>query len=281
MSEMTQEIQDEVREASSDVAPVESATVGKSLRAARESAALSVDDVAQSLKFSPRQVELLEADNYAALPGMTIVRGFVRSYAKLLKLDAEGLLRLLDDRTPPMQADVRPPANMGIADDTQATRQFSFLASAAIVVALAALLLGLWHFVGPSVKTVNLVGERPAIPAVAAPPEPALPAPPAAEQGMPPASSAPVAPPVVPSIESVVPALKFVFEGRAWLEVVDANKKVLHTGENQGGTQVSLTGAAPFDVVVGNAARVKLTYGEREIDLVPHTRAEVARLKVE
>jgi hypothetical protein len=42
-----------------------------------------------------------------------------------------------------------------------------------------------------------------------------------------------------------------------------------------------LSGKPPFDVVVGNAGKVKATYGEREIDLAPHTRADVARLKIE
>ncbi len=70
-------------------AVVLASTVGRKLRAAREAAGLSLADVAQSLKFTPRQIELLEADDYAALPGMTVVRGFIRSYAKLLKMDAD------------------------------------------------------------------------------------------------------------------------------------------------------------------------------------------------
>ncbi|MFN6961162.1 MAG: helix-turn-helix domain-containing protein, partial [Rhodocyclaceae bacterium] len=71
-------------------------TVGAQLRAAREAAHLTYDDVARALKFSPRQIAALEADDYAALPGATIVRGFVRNYARLLKLDAAPLLQQLD-----------------------------------------------------------------------------------------------------------------------------------------------------------------------------------------
>lgn len=70
--------------------------IGAELRAARERAGLSVIDVAQRLKFAARQIEALEADNFAALPGLTFVRGFLRSYAKLLGLDADRLVSALE-----------------------------------------------------------------------------------------------------------------------------------------------------------------------------------------
>jgi cytoskeleton protein RodZ len=75
--------------------------------------------------------------------------------------------------------------------------------------------------------------------------------------------------------------LWFVFEGRSWVEVVDGTKRMIHTGENPAGTELKLNGLPPFDIVVGNAAKVRLVYGDRPVDLAPHTRAEVARLKLE
>ena len=72
------------------------APVGAQLRAVREQLGLSVGDVAQRLKFAPRQIEALESDNQGALPSLTFVRGFVRSYAKLLGLDADALVASLE-----------------------------------------------------------------------------------------------------------------------------------------------------------------------------------------
>ncbi len=66
---------------------------GARLRAAREAAGLSVDQVAQQLKLAPRQVKALEDENFAELPGRTFSRGFLRNYARLLNLDAEDLLQ--------------------------------------------------------------------------------------------------------------------------------------------------------------------------------------------
>ena len=65
------------------------------LAAARGRAGLSLDAVAQQLKLGVRQVQALEDDNFAALPGRTFVRGFVRNYARLLKLDADAVLAAL------------------------------------------------------------------------------------------------------------------------------------------------------------------------------------------
>jgi cytoskeleton protein RodZ len=70
--------------------------VGAQLRAAREAAGLGVVDVAQRLKFAARQIEALENSQFAALPGITFVRGFVRSYARLVGLNADVLVAALE-----------------------------------------------------------------------------------------------------------------------------------------------------------------------------------------
>ena len=68
---------------------------GALLAAQRQAKGWSVEHAASQLKFATRQVIALEGDNYAALPGPVIVRGFVRAYAKLLGLDANALVALL------------------------------------------------------------------------------------------------------------------------------------------------------------------------------------------
>jgi cytoskeleton protein RodZ len=265
-------------------------SVGQTLRAAREAARMSVAEVAQILKFSPRQIETLEADDYASLPGTTIVRGFVRSYAKLLKLDGAELLNNLDMRTPNAPADVRPPENMGVATQPGADRQFSPMLSAAIVLALAALLLALWHFLGPSTgkSATTLVGQvqqsapAPVVSPVAVESVPAAEPQTAAVATTPGTAASEAAPPV--AVAPAVPsgsALVFAFHDRCWLEVTDATKQKLHSSENPAGSRLTLAGKPPYDIVIGNATKATLTYGERTIDLAPHTRADVARLTLE
>ena len=52
----------------------------------------TVEQVASQLNLAPRQILAMEADDYGALPGMAVARGFIRSYAKLLKLDSGPML---------------------------------------------------------------------------------------------------------------------------------------------------------------------------------------------
>ena len=60
--------------------------------AERRAQGLSLGDVARQLKLSVRQVEALEQDDYASFPGPVFVRGFLRNYAKLLRLDADSIV---------------------------------------------------------------------------------------------------------------------------------------------------------------------------------------------
>jgi cytoskeleton protein RodZ len=64
---------------------------GKALAAQREAMGWTVEQVADQLKLAVRQVIALEAGDYASLPSPAVTRGFVRAYAKILKLDAAPL----------------------------------------------------------------------------------------------------------------------------------------------------------------------------------------------
>ncbi|QAU34860.1 RodZ domain-containing protein [Janthinobacterium sp. 17J80-10] len=74
---------------------------GAHLAAQRQAVGWTIEQVANQLNLAPRQVQAMEEDNYAALPGMVIARGFVRSYAKLLKLDSAPLLAMISEPATP------------------------------------------------------------------------------------------------------------------------------------------------------------------------------------
>ncbi|MBK6396107.1 MAG: helix-turn-helix domain-containing protein [Betaproteobacteria bacterium] len=90
---------DSLEDSGIDAAGAEAAatppTAGAILAQAREAAGLSVQDVALQLRLAPRQVTAIERDDFASLPGRTFVRGFVRNYARLLKLDVDAILAAL------------------------------------------------------------------------------------------------------------------------------------------------------------------------------------------
>ncbi|MGI4844427.1 MAG: helix-turn-helix domain-containing protein [Janthinobacterium lividum] len=74
---------------------------GKTLQSQREAMGWSVEQVADQLKLAPRQVVALEAGDYASLPSPAVTRGFVRAYAKLLKIDAAPLVAKIEMNMPP------------------------------------------------------------------------------------------------------------------------------------------------------------------------------------
>jgi len=73
---------------------------GAELAAQREARAWTIEQVATQLNLAPRQIHALETDNFSALPGMACVRGFIRSYAKLLKIEVEPLLAKIAGEPP-------------------------------------------------------------------------------------------------------------------------------------------------------------------------------------
>lgn len=65
---------------------------GHLLRERREERGLAVHEVAASLNLTEQIILALESDDHAGLPGPTFIKGYLRSYARLLGLDAEDLV---------------------------------------------------------------------------------------------------------------------------------------------------------------------------------------------
>jgi cytoskeletal protein RodZ len=72
------------------------ASVGEQLRAAREKQALTIPQVAEYTKLRTDHVRALEEGNYDVFAAPVYVRGFVRSYATLLKLDVAAVMDALE-----------------------------------------------------------------------------------------------------------------------------------------------------------------------------------------
>lgn len=68
---------------------------GEKLATRRRELNLTLEQVAQTLKLSTRQIAAIEINDFAALASITTVKGFVRSYAKLLGLDPNPLVEMV------------------------------------------------------------------------------------------------------------------------------------------------------------------------------------------
>ncbi len=73
------------------------ATVGEQLRAAREACHLGIPQVAERTMMRADHVRALEEGRYDAFIAPVYIRGFVRSYARLVKADEAAVLATLDE----------------------------------------------------------------------------------------------------------------------------------------------------------------------------------------
>jgi cytoskeleton protein RodZ len=269
---------------------------------------LSVADVAQRLKYGVRQIEALEAEEFDRLPGATFVRGMVRGYAKLLEIDADPVLALLDQRYVPGEISLdlrakRVPFPQG--GKRSGTRIYLFL-SIAVFIAVAGVLYEWRVGVFPWAKLLS-GAPQPQKQAQATPrPEPAeapraesaLPVtpPPAAPSHAtpPPAAPEPIAaatPAAVPQAKPQAAAqpqasggegrIRMEFDGESWVEIRDKDGQMLMSQLNPVGSRRVVAGRAPLSLVIGNAANVRLTYNDKAVDLKPYIQIEVARLTLQ
>ncbi len=68
-------------------------SLGEYLKAEREKRGLTIEQTASATKIGLKVLKQLEADQYADLPALPFVRGFVKNYGKFLGLDGEKLLQ--------------------------------------------------------------------------------------------------------------------------------------------------------------------------------------------
>lgn len=290
----------------------EPVTAGSVLRAARESAGLTVMDVAQQLKLAPRQVKAIEDDDFARLPGRTFARGFARNYARFLQLDADAVVALMpaSESAPALErsAIVSSRRPMGEIPDERATKRAPASRRLALLVVLLALAAaaafyeyaqqaegrrGFLPFRMPGVKdspaTAPGTITPPAAPAgVTTLPNPvadaALPQPEPSSRGaatvaVPPAPAPAAADNAAPGSASETP-LVLTFNGTSWAEVKDATGRVILQMTGGPGKTETVSGRAPLELSLGNAPAVDVTFRGRSLGLGPYTRGVVARVSL-
>ena len=126
------------------VAAVTHSQCGGALRTARENQGLSVHEIASRLRLSPKQIEAIESDNFAVLPEPTIVRGFIRNYAKQLKINAQPLLDayvVIVPSVAPHGVAVKPTSGMKMSSHEKSKSGSYALAALALLLGL-----GVWLF---------------------------------------------------------------------------------------------------------------------------------------
>ena len=282
-------------DAASGVVTSAAGGVGAELAAAREARGLGLPEIAQQLKFGVRQLEALEADRFDELPGGTFARGMVRSYARLLKVDPEPLLGRLAgrfDAPDSNQLAARFSQPVPFSDNARRSTLVYFALSLGILVVIGSFAWQ-WQRERNAPKQMALVKPKaeparkpapPAKPASVAPAAVVEKAPVVEEKKIIPSPAPAPAPAAAAATATAAPSpggvhriVLRVESDEAWLEVTDAAGRQIVSSLNPAGSERVVQGRGPFTLVIGNASHVRVLHNDREVDLRPHTKVEVAR----
>ena len=165
-------------------------SVGAMLRAKREELGLTPEQVAEAIKLRARQVLAMESDDFQSLGSVPHVKGFLRNYARHLRLDAADVLALLPQEARPAEPDLRGPDHTGVSMPTPGGRKPLAWALAVSPLVLLALGAGILYALG-----VNFDRWRSAV-APSAPASASAEAHPGAPAAVPVVAPAPVVVPV-------------------------------------------------------------------------------------
>lgn len=288
---------------------------GLTLHKERLQQGLTVAEVAHRLNLTESAINSLEADNYAALPGVTFVRGYIRSYARLLGLNADQLAMQYGETSATTQ--VKPLPVLSPERRRRPRSRFMLLGLVLFVVALAVagyLALeeqgsrrivqsdeqepvfsrlemeradGTLH-----VQSLDDLDARTARMPVA---EINLDALQLNEAGdslpQTEASSAATGDDVadeaghetddqVAASLPPVSTLQLVFNEECWIRVTDVHGEELTSGLKPAGTTLMLDGEGPFELHLGNARGMRILFKGQEVDFQDSIRGNVARIKL-
>lgn len=290
-------------------------TVGQLLKQEREQRKLTLEHVAKQLNLKVEVLQSLEADqpDKAILP--TFMRGYVRAYARFLKMPEQQLLSRFEQVH---QVKSTPVKAMKTFSNRQAKQQtetrFMWLTYVIVAILLASLAAWLWQgardFTSTTATTEPIVSvvvdaDSSAVPqtelmpaieqtatvsavdsAASAAEASALVLPPQAVLTSEEAAIALPEPTEVAesssesfgdSNDSGLDRLKMTFNDNCWIDVLDANGERIAYGTKQSGYVMELNARGPFTITLGNPSVVAIDINQKPFDMSGFPGGRVAK----
>ncbi|EBV4107625.1 cytoskeleton protein RodZ [Salmonella enterica] len=286
----------------------EAQTTGVRLRNAREQLGLSQQAVAERLCLKVSTVRDIEEDKAPSDLASTFLRGYIRSYARLVHVPEEELLPGLEKQAPLRAAKVAPMQSFSLGKRRK-KRDGWLMSFTWLVLFVVVGLTGAWWWQNHKAQqeeittmadqsTAELNADKDSgqsvpldtrdatsqdtTPAQTAP-APATPVDSTAATQTPAATETPSALPTsqagVAAPAADPNALVMNFTADCWLEVTDATGKKLFSGMQRKDGNLNLTGQAPYKLKIGAPAAVQIQYQGKPVDLSRFIRTnQVARL---
>ncbi|SNY57939.1 cytoskeleton protein RodZ [Arsukibacterium tuosuense] len=282
-------------------------TAGQLLSQARERRKLSVAEVALQLNLRVNLVQQIEADQLDSSMLVTFVRGYLRAYARLVKLPEKQVLTAFEQQNVGSGDPAKPMRTFSNRAELQATEnRFMWLTYAIGFILILMLVLWWWQTTSPGAD--GAPGQQPAAaaqvdngsaaPAMAGSTVNAGEAESTIETKSADSSNAETEPAAVslpdfiaaetmPELASQIAAeavaspqpdvIIMDFQDNCWIDVLDADGNRIAYGTKEAGYQMMVSGKAPFVVTLGNPSVVRITLNNQPFDMSSLPAGRVAK----
>ena len=227
---------------------------GEYLRQVRVSQNRDINAVAADLNMPLKALQALEKDDYKSLPEATFIKGYYRSYAKYLKVDATAIIQRFDDiyqndtgLLPNHALNNSPIKIMGKLPGSNSDRNKKWL-KRAVIAAIAMLVI--WAVIAGVQKWSSNKNDD----ADAKPQQSNVEVLSMNNNGT-----------TATSGDQMV----LNFSRPTSIKIVDSTGKVLATGRQS--ATLTLTGESPFQIRLDDASAVSLSLNNEQISLSPYT----------
>ncbi|MFM5253370.1 cytoskeleton protein RodZ [Aeromonas hydrophila] len=291
---------------------------GQLLRNAREQLGWTREQVASRIHLRLTLIAAIESDTYDKHTSHTFIRGYLRTYAKLVGIPEETILAAYD------KLGLTPPDNIDMQSFSRRSRQQANdsrlkVVTWLVILVLIALSVAWWwqstarRSAGDEALAATEMGATSNTPSATVPPavdvaDPVVasatsaaaatsvdPVASAAATTLPVDASSAVATTVVATSAATatqpaadiaasepakVPQLKMSFTADCWLDVKDAKGKTLFSGLKKANDELVLEGPEPLKFIIGAPMAVNIEYQGKSIDMSRYNNGRTARLSL-
>ena len=250
--------------------------LGALLKTKRTEKNIAIGEVAERLKFSAKQIESLESGDYKGLPEPIFVKGFIKTYARFLGLDADQIVALLNEAFPSQatavaSAPITESQNGLNFQDQKKSKSFPKWLPLLVVAAAVVGAVYLWQSKSSEQtrqqeKSTLEVGDV-AQPQLATDNVQVVPMNASAASASTPANASA---PMAASAAVANGGIQIKVRYRSNLIVTDADGTPLHSGIVASNSSHEFKGKAPYQVRIGYATGSEISFNGQAVDLKNH-----------
>ncbi len=267
--------------------------LGELLTKAREKLSLSQKEIASRLNLKEEFVAALDANDFSKLPAPTYIKGYIRSYACAVSLNADNLINIYEasaEAPPEILPDVKPVVQASSRD--KPVKAMTYL----VIFTLGILVIAWWqsqHIVRTEFFTNNTKTTPDDYDIVIHPESLAEPL--DVREVYEPSNlnllelddhlSTNDSLSTNVQINSNDPVnldtLKMELTAESWIEIYDATNEQLYRNLAKPGEKISITGTAPLSVTLGNSRAVLVNFNGKVFDTKEYTKTNIAKFFLE